>query len=66
MPKHPHNSHNDPIRPGVKWNINLFTLLEVRRMFSLLYYLHILAYPSTFVKHYFYYFFGFSNFSTAS
>ena len=53
MPKHPHNSHNDPIRPGVKWNINLFTSLEVRRMFSLLYYLHILAYPSTFVKHYF-------------
>ena len=26
MLKHPHNSHNDPIDPGEKWNIDLFTV----------------------------------------
>ena len=49
--KHPHIHTVFPQLPGEKWNINRFALqLTVRRMFSLLYYLGILAYPSVFVK----------------
>ena len=50
--KHPHIHTVFPQDSGEKWNINRFThLLTVRRMFSLLYYLGILAYPMGNVKH---------------
>ena len=51
LPKHPHTHSPSPQK---RWNINLFArLLEVRRMFSLLYYLHILAQLCTVVKSFF-------------
>ena len=54
MPKHPHIHTVLPQYSGEKWNINRFTLTHtVRRMFSLLYYLGILAYPCPNVKDFF-------------
>ena len=59
MPKHPHIHTVLPQYSGEKWNINRFTLTHtVRRMFSLLYYLGILAYPFKNVKHFFQIFCG--------
>ena len=57
--KHPHIHTAFPQYSGEMWNINRFTKSHtVRRMFSLLYYPGILAYPYTFVKHIFLIFVG--------